>query len=100
MKTRLALSAGLLAVVLCAAAGAQDYKPFPGKVTDSRTLAMQERVEELYVAGNFDRAFFIYENELAPIGDKYAQYMVGFMHLNAQAVPQNKARALAWYRLV
>lgn len=44
-------------------------------------------------------ALFIYENELAPRGDKYAQYMVGFMHLNGQSVPKHKVTALAWYRL-
>lgn len=60
---------------------------------------MQQRVEELYEAGNYERAFFIYKNELAPRGDKYAQYMVGFMYLNGQGVAQDPARALAWYRL-
>jgi hypothetical protein len=89
----------LLAALFCASAQAQSYKPFPGVAGDERTLRTQERVEELYVAGEHKRALLIYEKELAPLGDKYAQYMVGYMHLNAQSVPQDKITALAWYRI-
>ncbi len=99
MKTRLALITGLLAAFFCASSIAQDYRPFPGVSADQRTLQTQQRVDELYDAGNYKRAFFIYKNELAPRGDKYAQYMVGYMHLNGMSVPQDPARALAWYRL-
>jgi hypothetical protein len=99
VKTRLAFITGLLAVSWCMTAISQDYKPFPGVSADQRTLATQERVDELYQAGEYKRALFIYEKELAPRGDKYAQYMVGFMHLNGQSVPADKVTALAWYRL-
>jgi len=99
VKIRLALITGLLAAAFCASAQSQTYKSFPGESADQRTLEIQERVDELYAAGDFKRALFIYENELAPRGDKYAQYMVGYMHLNGQFVPQDKSRALAWYRL-
>ena len=101
MKTRLAFIPGLLASLACAIAAAQSqtYKPFPGDPIDQRTRNMQDRVEEIYAAGNFDRALFVYENELAPIGDKYAQYMVGFMYLNAQGIGRDKIEALSWYRL-
>ena len=53
----------------------------------------------MYAAGDYERALLIYEKELAPIGDKYAQYMVGYMHLNAEGTPQDKSGALAWFRL-
>ena len=56
-------------------------------------------MDELYSAGEYERALFIDERELPPRGDKYAQYMVGYMHLNAHGLPQDKVRALAWYRL-
>ena len=72
---------------------------FPGFETDQQTLMAQRRVEELYVAGDHKRALMIYQHELAPIGDKYAQYMVGYMHLQGQGVPANRARAFAWYRI-
>ncbi len=99
MHKRLAFITSLLAALCCTATVAQDYKPFPGVSADQRTLKMQERVDELYEAGDYKRAFFIYEKELAPRGDKYAQYMVGYMYLEGQSVPRDKIRALAWYRL-
>ena len=99
MKTRLALITGLLASLFCAHTFAQEYKTFPGEPLDNRTRMIQERVEGVYVAGDYRRALLIYEQELAPIGDKYAQYMVGFMHLNAQGTAQDRVEALAWYRL-
>lgn len=99
MKIRLALIAGLLAAFFCASAQAQSYKSFPGESADQRTLQTQKRVDELYTAGDYKRALFIYQKELAPRGDKYAQYMVGYMHLNSHGVQQDKVRALAWYRL-
>ena len=65
---------------------------------NKRTLSTQERVEKMYEAGEYNRALLIYEKDLAPLGDKYAQYMVGYMHLNAKGIPQDKVTALAWYR--
>jgi len=99
LKIRLALIAGLLAAFFCASLQAQSYRSFPGESADQRTLQTQKRVDELYAAGEYERALFIYEKELAPRGDKYAQYMVGYMHLDTPGVPPDKARALAWYRL-
>lgn len=99
MKIWLAFYSGLLATLLCAGVWAQAYTPFPGTVVDNRTRHMQERVEEIYTAGNHERALLIYEKDLAPLGDKYAQYMVGFMHLNAEGVQQDRVEALSWFRL-
>lgn len=72
---------------------------FPGAPVDSRTLKIQQKVEALFEAGEYDRARFIYENELAPIGDKYAQYMLGFMYLTGTGVEEDPLLASAWYRL-
>ena len=77
----------------------QTYPSFPGAKIDRRTLHAQERVEELFVSGNFDRAYFIYRNDLAPLGDKYAQYMVGYMNLTGKSVHEDHTIALAWFRL-
>lgn len=99
MKIRLAFLTGLLAGSLCVGAWAQTYKPFPGSVVDQRTRQIQERVEEIYSSGNFRRALSIYEKDLAPMGDKYAQYMVGYMHLQAEGVAVDKVEALSWFRL-
>ncbi len=99
MKIRLAFITGLLAALCCATAWSQEYARFPGESADQRTLQTQKRVDELYAAGDYRRALFIFEKELSPRGDKYAQYMVGFMYVNAQGVPQDSVTALAWYRL-
>jgi hypothetical protein len=99
LKTRDKNLAGLLVLLLCAAVAAQTYTPFPGETVDARTRSIQERVESVYQSGDYARALLIYEKELAPIGDKYAQYMVGYMHLNGQGTEPDSAEALAWYRL-
>lgn len=99
MKIRLAFTAGLFATCLCAIAYSQTYQYFPGTVGDQRARQTQENVEELYVAGNFRRALLIYEKDLAPVGDKYAQYMVGYMHLNGEGTNHDATEALAWYRV-
>jgi len=62
-------------------------------------MAVQEKVENLFDDGDFERAFFIYLNELAPIGDKYAQYMVGFMYHTGLGVDEDPVAAAAWYQL-
>ncbi len=60
---------------------------------------MQRKVDDLFVAGEYERAFFIYHNELAVIGDKYAQYMVGYLYHMGLGVPENLVAASAWYQL-
>lgn len=105
-KARVARLAALaVGALLCATVSSQPaaddgvYHRFPGEAVDSRTLETRRQVEELYASGAFERALFIYEKELAPLGDKYAQYMVGYMHLAGQGVAKDRATALAWYRL-
>ncbi|MEE8427597.1 MAG: hypothetical protein V3S15_09920 [Woeseiaceae bacterium] len=72
---------------------------FPGVPLESRTIRIQTRVEELFVRREYVRAHFIYRNELAVVGDKYAQYMVGFMYLTGKGVQKDAVTASAWYRL-
>jgi len=66
---------------------------------DTLTMATQEKVATLFETGDFERAFFIYRNELVPIGDKYAQYMVGYMYLTGTGIKEDPVLASAWYRL-
>ena len=91
------------AVIVIAFSGIQaradSYMHFPGASADQRTLNAQNLVEELYDSGDYERSLIIYQKELAPIGDKYAQYMVGYMLLAGQGVEQSKPKALAWFRL-
>jgi len=72
---------------------------FPGQEPDRRILNTQEKVDSLFEKGDYERAMFIYREELAPRGDKYAQYMIGYMYLTGKGVPQDIIGASAWYRL-
>lgn len=72
---------------------------FSADVPNSKTLATQRKVDKLFDAGDYERAFFIYRNELAPLGDKYAQYMVGYLYLTGLGVEEDYAKASAWYQL-
>lgn len=72
---------------------------FPGAEPDRDVLSTQQKVDSLFEKGDYDRAIFIYREELAPLGDKYAQYMLGYMHLTGKGVPRDAIAASAWYRL-
>jgi TPR repeat protein len=75
------------------------WAEFPTGDLDSRTIRTQEKVESLYERGDYKRAHFIYSNELARQGDKYAQYMTGYMYLMGQGVEEDPVKAVAWYRI-
>ena len=96
---RLTIIAAVGFCLTAPAAYAQSAGPFPGSAVDSKTMRIQERVEELYEKGEHSRAHYIYRNDLVPIGDKYAQYMVGYMYLTGTAVEEDPVLASAWYRL-
>ena len=91
--------AGILVFFLASTAGAQNSNTVPDMPVDARTLRVQEQAEEVYQRTDYKRAYFIYRNELASIGDKYGQYMVGFMHLTGKGVEEDRVAASAWYRL-
>lgn len=92
---RLFAATFLLAGLTAANAGA----PFPGYAPDGDSIRIQEKVNKLFDKGEYERALVIYRNDLAPRGDKYAQYMVGYMYLTGKGVPESPVQALAWYRL-
>ena len=78
---------------------AWDEQAFPGAPLNVEAMQVREKAEASFEKDNFKRAYFLYRNELAPMGDKYSQYMVGYMHLVGQGVPADRATAAAWYRL-
>lgn len=94
MNIRLWLLLVLLLPALVHAAGADQSRSHYSPI-----LRLHEKAEELYRSGHPERAYFIYVNELAAIGDKYAQYMAGYMWLNGKGVPRDSIKASAWYRL-
>ena len=94
MNFRIALLLLLLLPGLAVAVNLGEVRP-----TDTSSLRLHEKAEGLYRDGHWKRAYFIYVNELAAIGDKYAQYMAGYMWLNGKGVPRDAVKASAWYRL-
>lgn len=87
-----------LLLLLSANATAQ-WSEFPSGNLDARTNRIQAKAESLYQSGGWERAHFIYVNELAPIGDKYAQYMAGYMCQWGHGVEKDLVMASAWYRI-
>lgn len=71
----------------------------PGAGAYAQELGLQAKADELYHNGHWERAYFIYVNDLAAIGDKYSQYMAGYMCLHGKGVELDKIKASAWYRL-
>lgn len=80
-------------------AGAQQSAGNLSVELDAKTLSVQAKAEDLFQREHYRRAHVIYLNDLAPIGDKYAQYMLGFMSLSGFGVEQDHVLASAWYRL-
>lgn len=103
MKTPLKQTTLFLSLVfgmlLLNSVAAQSTNGISSGVPDPRILSLHSKVDELFEDGDLGRAYFIYRNELAPLGDKYAHYMVGYMHLNGLGVEQDRIAASAWYRL-
>ena len=101
IKYRNHLSIACLAAIAAVSAPVEAQRGADAVVTypDARTLTIQRKVDALFERGEFQRALFIYRNELVPAGDKYAQYMVGYMHLMGMGTDEDPAAAFAWYRL-
>lgn len=97
MNFRLTISVFLL-LLQPAVAFAQSTE-FRDENFSSHTVRVQQKAEDLYMQGHWERAHFIFVNELARIGDKYAQYMAGYMYLNGQGVERDYVAGSAWYRL-
>lgn len=66
---------------------------------DAASRELQYKANQLYESGKFERVLFIYKNDLAAAGDKYAQYMLGYMYDKGKGVPPDPIAASAWYRI-
>lgn len=98
MNGRISKFFAIVCLLLSATVSAQ-WAVLPTGEIDAKTVRIQSKVEALYERGDYERAHFIYTNELAGLGDKYAQYMSGYMYLMGQGVPEDPVRASAWYRI-
>ena len=101
MKGWLGDSTKIFTAMLCllVSAGLAFAGDFPGAKPNRQVIKTQEKVDKLFEKGDYDRAFFIYRQELTPLGDKYAQYMVGYMTIVGKGTSQDFILGSAWYRL-
>jgi len=91
-----------VAVLLClqvSLEAAQEPVTHRGVPLNIKRLEVQDHANRVYERADYERAFFIYRNELANVGDKYGQYMVGYMYLTGKGVDEDSVVASAWYRL-
>ena len=94
-RTRIAVVAILLTVSM--AAFSQDG--FPGGAPSRSVIKSQEKADSYFAKGEFGKAMSIYRDDLASVGDKYSQYMIGYMYLAGKGVQEDAIVASAWYRL-
>lgn len=91
---------GLVCAGVCLPmAGQVPAVTLPGKPISPQVTFSQTRAEKAFHKEDFDSAHWHYLKVLAPAGDKYAQYMLGYLNEHGLGVPRNKARAMAWYGL-
>jgi TPR repeat protein len=86
-------------MLTCQLVFAQQSSELSADLPSADTMQVQDKVDGLFDSGEFERAYFIYRKELAPSGDKYAQYMVGYMLQKGLGVDEDAIAASAWYRL-
>jgi tetratricopeptide (TPR) repeat protein len=89
----------MLLIVALGATAFADTGSINGNGTSPRVDALLTKADRLYEEEEYERAYFIYARDLVPLGQKYAQYMVGYMHLVGAGVDRDLEQALAWYRL-
>lgn len=98
MKT-LSLRIAVAAMLLMVSVATFSEEGFLGEAPSRTILKAQEKADSYFAKGDFIEAMAIYRDDLAPVGDKYSQYMVGYMYLAGKGVQEDAIVASAWYRL-
>ncbi len=86
-------------MLLAVSMAAVSQENFLGEEANRAILNLQEAADSAFAKGNYGQALELYQKELAPLGDKYSQYMVGYMYLAGKGVQEDAILASAWYRL-
>ena len=97
MTSLISRLAAVLLLAVSMTAFSQDA--FPGGEASRSILKAQEKADLYFAKGKFDKAMSIYRVDLAPVGDKYSQFMIGYMYLAGKGVQEDAIMASAWYRL-
>ena len=86
-------------MLLAVSMAAVSQENFLGEEANRAILNLQEAADSAFAKGDYGQALELYQKELAPLGDKYSQYMVGYMYLAGKGVQEDAILASAWYRL-
>lgn len=97
MSKMIGLSLGILTVTWVFAGTLADE--FPGPPMTEAYVDAQKLADSEFAGGDYKSALRTYRDQLAPIGDKYAQYQIGLMYLQGIGVEQDAARGAAWIQL-
>lgn len=94
----------ILVVTICALSAptipAEDVSKSPPKVEPTERVARLIRnADDAYEAGEYRRAFLLYRDDVAPTGDKFSQYRVGWMYFHGEGVDKDPALGAAWLAL-
>jgi hypothetical protein len=95
----LSLRFAAVSILLTFAMAAFAQEGYLGEAPTRSILKSQEKADDYFAKGKFGKAMLIYRDDLAQIGDKYAQYMVAYMYLAGKGVQEDAIVASAWYRL-
>ncbi len=96
MKIKVGTCIALAALLGTGTASAIEF--VPSVIADDGPEQAQA-AEQAFAAEDYSSAYQIYLEKLAPRGDKYAQYMIGYMHLNGLGQEPDKVRGTAWLML-
>ncbi len=86
-------------MLLALSMAAVSQQNFLGEEANRAILDLQEKADSAFAKGDYGQALEVYQKELAPLGDKYSQYMVGYMYLAGKGVQEDAILASAWVRL-
>jgi TPR repeat protein len=86
-------------MLLALSMAAVSQQNFLGEEANRAILDLQEEADSAFAKGDYGQALEVYQKQLAPLGDKYSQYMVGYMYLAGKGVQEDAILASAWVRL-
>ena len=93
------LAGTALATILFTTASLAADVVLPGLPKAYELRPQQEAAEAAFDAGDHEKALGLFKDVLTPAGDKYAQYMVGYMTLNGLGTDADAVLAAAWFAL-
>jgi len=74
-------------------------KDFPGPPLTRELKATMTAADDAFQAERYREAHRIYENDLVPMGDKYSQYLIGWMNVQGLGVHKDLVLGVAWLEL-